>query len=222
MNAMQLLVHRSHVAFFAQRSCFWRGDCNMAAPAVLHSLLWLQTVLHSPHRFRVELHSPPCCRMALGGIQTPPRDGSRLRLQRSSHEGDRNNVDERPPQLDDGAQAARILATAREHSPGSSTAGSPDATECVLRLPLSGARQQAHPLGLHPAPDLQCCTACISDTQSCTACVVKHRGLHESLGEGEDFQGLPEAQRDIGETNSGPPQVEEGCARRSTRAHACS
>ena len=54
MNAMQLLVHRSHVAFFAQRSCFWRGDCNMAAPAVLHSLLWLQTVLHSPHRFRVE------------------------------------------------------------------------------------------------------------------------------------------------------------------------
>ena len=71
MNAMQLLVHRSHVAFFAQRSCFWRGDCNMAAPAVLHSLLWLQTVLHSPHRFRVELHSPPCCRMALDGIQTP-------------------------------------------------------------------------------------------------------------------------------------------------------
>ena len=41
----------------------------MAAPAVLHSLLWPQTVLHSPHRFRVELHSPPCCRMALDGCE---------------------------------------------------------------------------------------------------------------------------------------------------------
>ena len=105
----------------------------------------------------------------------PFRDGSRLRLQRSSHEGDPLNVDERPPQLDEGGQAARIRATARQHSPGSSTAGSPDATECVLRLPLSGARQQAHPLGLHPAPDLQCCTACISDTQSCTACSQQNR-----------------------------------------------
>ena len=29
----------------------------MAAPAVLHSLLWLQMVLHSPHPWRVLLNS---------------------------------------------------------------------------------------------------------------------------------------------------------------------
>ena len=31
----------------------------MAAPAVLHSLLWLQMVLHSPHPVEVVLNSPP-------------------------------------------------------------------------------------------------------------------------------------------------------------------
>jgi len=70
-------------SFFPKRSCLWRGDINMAAPAVLHSLpwlqmvavlhslpwlqmvavlhslLWLQMVLHSSHPFQVVLNSPP-------------------------------------------------------------------------------------------------------------------------------------------------------------------
>ena len=108
-------------------------------------------------------------------------------------------MDERLRELDERGKAASIRGAARQQEPGSSTASSSDATECLLRLPLSGARQQAHPLGLHPAPDLQCCTACISDTQSCTDCAVKHRGLHESVGEGEGVRRIPEAQRDIGE-----------------------
>ena len=40
--------------------------------------------------------------------------------------------------------------------------------------------------GLHPAPDLQCCTACNVGTQSCTACVFMDRKLHASLGDGEN------------------------------------
>ena len=42
---------------FADGSCLWRGDGSMAAPAVLHSLLWLQLVLRSPRSFQVVLNS---------------------------------------------------------------------------------------------------------------------------------------------------------------------
>ena len=58
-----ILVHRLDFPFFAECSCLWRGDRNMAgdgnmaAPAVLHSLLWLQMVLHSSHLFQVALNS---------------------------------------------------------------------------------------------------------------------------------------------------------------------
>ena len=66
-----ILVHRLDFPCVAECSCLWRGDRNMAgdvdmaAPAVLHSLLWLQMVLHSLHPFQVELHSPRYCQMAL-------------------------------------------------------------------------------------------------------------------------------------------------------------
>ena len=58
-----ILVHILDFPLLAECSCSWRGgrniagDCNMAAPAVLHSLLWSQMVLHSFHLFQVVLNS---------------------------------------------------------------------------------------------------------------------------------------------------------------------
>ena len=55
-----ILVHRLDFPFVAECCCSWRdvaGDGDMAAPAVLHSLLWLQMVLHSSHLFQVVLNS---------------------------------------------------------------------------------------------------------------------------------------------------------------------
>ena len=48
-------------------SCLWCGNCNMAGPVVLHSLLRLQMVLHDPHSFQMVLNSlltkaTQCCR----------------------------------------------------------------------------------------------------------------------------------------------------------------
>ena len=56
-NASMLVICPDVLAVFAKRSCLWRSDGNMAAPAVLHSLLWLQVVLHSPHAFQEVLNS---------------------------------------------------------------------------------------------------------------------------------------------------------------------
>ena len=58
-----ILVHGLDFPFVAECCCSWRGagnmagDGDMAAPAVLHSLLWLQMMLHSSHLLQVVLNS---------------------------------------------------------------------------------------------------------------------------------------------------------------------
>ena len=74
--AWENLWATDHVVVFLESPCLWRGDGNMAAPAVLHSLLWLQIALHSRHPFQVVLNSLLTKAIGEHGMESSTREQS--------------------------------------------------------------------------------------------------------------------------------------------------